>query len=271
MMLINGQPSDVIDAADRGLHYGDGLFETLAVQEGRPCRWNRHMQRLSLGCQRLNIPCPDRAILREEALLLCADARQAVLKIIVTRGSAGRGYRCATGNEPSRILSLYPWPVYPDSFAKEGVVVRICTTRLAQNPLLAGIKHLNRLEQVLARNEWDDPAIPEGLMLDGTGHVISATMSNLFLVQDGVLFTADLSQCGVAGIMRGVILEAATELTLITTTSELTLTDVLSAHELFLCNSLIGLWPVRELAGVTFPVGPITRRIAAHLDEMPLC
>jgi len=269
MTLINGQQSDQLGIDDRGLLYGDGLFETIAVRAGVPQLWDRHMQRLGLGCMRLGITLPDLINLRKEAHTVCRDAQRAVLKIIVTRGSGARGYRCRDSANTTRILALQPWPDYPDDFKQRGVAVRLCVTRLGSNPMLAGLKHLNRLEQVLARNEWDDPAIPEGLMLDSAGAVIEGTMSNVFLVRGGTLQTPDLSQCGVAGIMRGRILEMAAEMGLATGIMQLGLKDLMDAQEIFLCNSLIGLWPVRELAGTSIPPGPVTQQIAARLNTLP--
>ncbi len=245
--LIDGRQSDQINIEDRGLLYGDGLFETLAVRAGVPQLWDRHMQRLGLGCLRLGITPPDLTNLRKEAHAVCQGAERAVLKIIVTRGSGARGYRCRDSEKTTRIIALQPWPDYPDNFKQQGVAVRLCATRLGSNPVLAGLKHLNRLEQVMARNEWDDPTIPEGLMLDSAGTVIEGTMSNIFVVRGGVLQTPDLSQCGVAGIMRGLILEMAAEMGLTTEITQPGLKDIMAAQEIFLCNSLIGLWPVREL------------------------
>ncbi|MEO5702752.1 MAG: aminodeoxychorismate lyase [Gammaproteobacteria bacterium] len=268
MILINGHQSSLISAEDRGLLYGDGLFETLAVFNGQPRLWDRHMRRLCLGCVRLGIPSPDLTALRAEALVVCQSAPQAVLKIIVTRGSAQRGYRGLSATNPTRIVALYPWFDYPADFEQHGIAVRVCTTRLGSNPALAGIKHLNRLEQVLARNEWDDPAIPEGIMLDGQGQVIEGTMSNIFMVCDGRLLTPDLSQCGVAGIMRELILETAVAMALPATITVLSLNEMMNAQEIFLCNSLIGLWPVHALAETRFPVGPVTRCMAARLNEL---
>ncbi len=268
MLLINGQISALISAEDRGLLYGDGLFETLAVQNCYPQFWEKHIQRLNLGCVRLGIPVPDPAILHEEALTVCREAHRAVLKIIVTRGSGGRGYRCRSTENPTRIVALHSSFDYPADFKQQGIAVRVCSTKLGSNPALAGIKHLNRLEQVLARNEWDDPGIAEGLMCDNSGRVIEGTMTNVFIVQDGRLLTPDLSQCGVAGIMRELVMETAAEMALPVSITGLSVDDMMRAQEIFLCNSLIGLWPVRQLEELSLPVGQITRRIAIHLDEL---
>lgn len=267
-VLINGSATTTLDARDRGLHYGDGLFETIAVRDGSPARWDAHMQRLVLGCQRLAIPAVDASLLAGEAMRLCAGVERGVLKIIITRGSGGRGYRAPAMDaaRPTRIVALHSWPDYPDILWTEGVSARICATRLGHNPLLAGIKHLNRLEQVLARSEWDDPGVTEGLMLDQDGNVIEGTMTNLFIVRDGRLRTPDVSQCGVAGVMRGWILDTVRGLGIACEIGTVTLEDVASAEEVFLCNSLIGVWPVREIEGKRFEVdGVVARRIVSKL------
>ena len=271
MMLINGQPAEQISAQDRGLHYGDGLFETIAVNNGAPLLWDRHLQRLGLGCSRLSIEPPDPTLLRAETEHICAGVEQAVLKIIITRGAGSRGYRPSplTSHPLSatRIVARYPWPEWPQRFWQEGVRVRVCQTPLGSNPLLAGIKHLNRLEQVLARSEWDDPDIPEGLMLDQTGSVIEATQSNVFIVRQGRLLTPDLSASGVAGIMRAYIIEIAAMLSIPCAVTRLTLADVQTAEEGFLCNSLIGVWPIRESAGAALKPGPITAVINEYIQS----
>ena len=266
-MLINGQDSVTLSAQDRGLLYGDGLFETLAVHNGAPLRWERHLQRLMLGCERLGIPCPDVTTLTVESLELCKGQNRAVLKLIVTRGVGGRGYRAPAQPQVTRILACHPWPDYPPEHARDGVRVRLCNTRLAQQPALAGIKHLNRLEQVLARAEWNDAEIAEGLLFDSEDHVIEATMSNLFLVSAGQLATPDLSDCGVAGIMRAMIIETAAKLGISCSIRPVTRTELFGASELLLCNSLIGLWPVRQFDAQSRVPGPVTRRLQQALES----
>jgi 4-amino-4-deoxychorismate lyase len=246
-MLINGNRSDHIAVADRGLQYGDGLFETIAVVNGKPCLWAAHMQRLHEGCSRLGISFPGHELLLSEAQREIGQQQRCVLKIIVTRGAGGRGYRPPPAPEPSRILYTSPWPDYPESAAVQGVAVRICETRLGSNPALAGIKHLNRLEQVMAQAEWDDAAIAEGLMLDYEGRVIEGTMSNLFMLYQGELLTPDLTGCGTAGVMRDRILKIATSLGIEARIGAVKLEQLWEADALFLSNSLIGIWPIRQL------------------------
>ena len=258
---MNGNKTSSIDIEDRGLLYGDGLFETIAVLDGAPQYFDKHLHRLEKGCQRLGIPSPDPMLLQQEAFRLSEGNDRAVLKIIITRGKGGRGYNPSARSEPSRILSLYDWPEYPSGNAEKGVCVRYCETRLSENLALAGIKHLNRLEQVLARAEWDDSAIAEGLMLNSSGYVIEGTMSNLFIFQKGVLMTPDLSACGVEGVMRSIVLEAASRQGIDCQTCKLSQQDLARADEIFITNSLIGIWPVRQIDQQQYPVGDATMRL----------
>lgn len=266
--LLNGAGATAIDLQDRGLQYGDGLFETIAVREGRLEFWHRHMKRLRLGCQRLNMAVPDEQLLLAEARRLLHDRSEAVIKVIVTRGEGGRGYRApeSAHTSPNRIISICDWPGYPAGNETGGVVARYCTTPLGINPLLAGVKHLNRLEQVMARSEWDDKEIHEGLMADIHGHIVEGTMSNLFFVRNGVLHSPDLSNCGVAGIVRDVILDLARAANIPLKIGRFNRADINGAEELFVSNSLIGVWPLRQLEQRHYRVGPLTRQIIAAVN-----
>jgi 4-amino-4-deoxychorismate lyase len=262
MMLVNGTPQTHIEVSDRGLQYGDGLFETIAVHNGIAVFLQQHIDRLTASCQRLHIPSPDPDILRAEVKQLCQHTKQAVLKMMVTRGSGGRGYRQPDDIHATRILSLHPFPTYPDNYAAQGITARFCTTRLGLNPTLAGMKHLNRLEQVLARAEWQGDSVQEGIMLDINNRVIEGTMSNLFYYQNNQLYTADLTQSGVAGIIRAMIInhEAVIE-------HHFTQEELLDADEVFVCNSVIGLWPIKQLANRCFAVGNETKHLQSWLNQ----
>ncbi|MGH8583412.1 MAG: aminodeoxychorismate lyase [Gammaproteobacteria bacterium] len=248
-MLINGERGGALSFLDRGLHYGDGLFETIALRGGRPCRWERHFHRLRRGCERLRLPPPDAAQLAGEAVQCAAGVERGVLKLIVTRGCGGRGYNPTGASHPTRLWLRYPWPEHPAAWRREGVTVRICAQRLGRNEALAGLKHLNRLDQVLARGEWDDPALAEGLMLDGEENVIEGTMSNVFLIGEDRLVTPELRYCGVCGILRETILAQARKHGIATEVRPLGVQALIRAPGAFLCNSLIGVWPIRSIQG----------------------
>jgi len=266
MILVDGREAAMVPVADRGFQYGDGLFETVAVDQGRPLCLDRHLDRLAEGCGRLAIPAPQRTLLAEEAAHVCAGAPRAVLKIIVTRGSAGRGYAVGTDAAPTRVVALHPWPDYPFGARRAGVAVRVCRTTLGRNRSLAGIKHMNRLEQILARAEHTDASIADGLMLDDRGYVIESTACNLFVRHDRVVRTPDLSECGVAGIMRGLVMEAVRDM------SEVEMRvcpigghELHTADECFLSNSLVGIWPVRRIEDRDMRIGSVASRVLEQL------
>jgi 4-amino-4-deoxychorismate lyase len=267
MILVNGVHQPHIPIADRGFQYGDGLFETIEVNNGQPVFMERHLARLETGCHRLKIPFPDMSQLIAETRHVCQGSTQAVLKIIVTRGVGGRGYRQPDAIEPTRVLSLHPYPDYPASYAEQGIVAMICSTPLGLNPLLAGIKHMNRLEQIMARAEWMDAGIQEGLMLDANARVVEGTMTNLFYVKKGTLYTAALTQAGVAGIIRSIIIELSVQQGFNMIEHSFTQEQLLSADEIFVCNSIIGIWPVKQIERVHFSIGPITQQVQNLLAQ----
>ncbi len=265
--LIDGVPETRLALADRGLQYGDGVFETLAVRAGRPEFWEPHLSRLAAGCERLGLPLPGAGLLRQEADRLCAARDRAVLKIVLTRGCGGRGYRPPQPCTPTRALSCHPWPA--DAVPLAPVAVRWCAHPLSENPRLAGLKHLNRLDQVLARAEWDDPDLQEGLMCLPDGTPVEATAANLFLVRDGRLHTPRLDRAGIAGIVRGVLIGRARQLGLEVLEARVDRDELLAADELFLCNSVYGLRPVRALGERRWPApGPLTQHLGEDFETL---
>lgn len=267
MILVNGGVSDNVTVSDRGLAYGDGVFRTLPVHRGRPAAWRYQLRRLEHDCRALGIPCPAETILHAEVGRVSEGQRECAVKIIVTRGPGQRGYAPPREPQPSHIVMSVPLPVYPDEYTESGIKARLCSLRLGLQPRLAGIKHLNRLENVLARQEWDDPYIAEGVLLDAEGNVIGGTMTNLFVVQNGSLATPDLTRCGVAGATRDRVFAYAAARGAACRVSPLRLNEVLQADEVFLANSLIGIWQVRELADRSWAPGAVTRQIRRWLDE----
>ena len=257
---VDGCPAADLPLGDRGLAYGDGLFETIAVRGGRAVLLSRHLARLAEGLRRLAINL-DPVALEIELQAFFSELGEGVAKLIITRGDGLRGYAPPQPAQPRRILLGNPLPSYPAANAEQGVCLYPCVTRLAEQPLLAGLKHLNRLEQVLARAEWQGPEYAEGLMLDLDARVIEGVFSNLFIVHEGVLVTADLRRCGVAGVMRGELLFQAKSLGIPTEITDISLEQLQQADEVFVCNSVYGIWPVNAYAALSWPVGPLTRKL----------
>ena len=261
-----GAASPGLDVLDRGLHYGDGLFETIACRAGRPRFLELHLQRLIEGCERLQIEYRDFAALGAQVRGLAATRPASIIKLILTRGNAtARGYGPQGDEQPRTVLLQYPWPQEDPALWTDGVAVRIAHGRLGENPALAGLKHLNRLEQVLIRGEWSDPAIHEALVFSSSGWLISGTMSNVFLVMGGRIVTPALTHAGIRGVMRKVVMREAQAAGLAVGETALDAAALAAAGEIFLTNARIGIWPVRSLDGSKRVVGPVTRQLQQRL------
>jgi len=247
MILVDGLPANAVPADDRGFTYGDGVFRTLPMRKGRVQWWPQQYAKLAADCRALGITAPTESDLNQDVETIALQLPDCVLRITVTRGSGGRGYAAPEFPQSRRVVSANPLPEYPGHWPKQGISVRICELRLAAQPRLAGIKHLNRLENVLARAEWSAPAIAEGLLLDEAGNVIEGTRCNVFMVEGGTLFTPDLSHCGVAGVTRDLIIAAAGRNDLRCHIEPINRLRLEAATEIFLVNSLIGVWPVAAL------------------------
>ena len=274
---VNGEDISTLSLLDRGLAYGDGLFETLLYESGQVRLLDLHLSRLQAGAKRLQIQLSMGTLqdelqgflhqAREEGLLF--DADKAVLKIILTRGVGGRGYRFPEKAVIQRIIQLFDHPGYLLQHRKEGVEIRLCKTPVSVNPALAGLKHLNRLDNVMARNEWNCSDIQEGLMLDEQGAIIEGTMSNIFIVRDNILITPSLKRAGVVGIMRTHVLDKARKYKVKTCISEnVSVQQLYDADEVFVCNSVLGVWPVVRLESKQWPVGRLTRLAQLWIQDI---
>lgn len=266
-MLINGFPAQSISIRDRGLLYGDGVFRTLCVRNGEPQCWPLHYSKLKNDCDVLDIVCPDFSRLSDELTALLAENADAVFKLIVTRGQTARGYAPKSAAIATHIWDVSPLPVYPDGWEQQGVSLALCELRLAHQPRLAGIKHLNRLENVLAAAEYVDAA--EGLLLDAAGHVIEGTRSNIFLFSKDGLITPDLSRCGVAGVQRDRVLAYAQRAGISVEVRDVDLHEVRAANEVFLTNSVFGLWSVSQFEQQHWTVFNLAEKIRLALADEP--
>lgn len=280
-MLVNGKLSNLISIRDRGLLYGDGVFRTFVASRGKARQWPLHFSKLQHDCAALGIACPDEALLSAELDGLLAQHPDGVVKLIVTRGEGVRGYAPPADAEVMHLWDISPLPDYPAEWTTHGIKVRVCQLRLAHQKRLAGIKHLNRLENVLAAAELNDARPPdsphdlqrqnsgiaEGLLMDTAGNVIEGIRSNLFLVSKGKLITPDLSRCGVKGVQRDRVVAWATQHKMPLQVRNIGLDEVLQADELFVVNSVIGLWSINELEQRRLSGFPIARQIRSSLFE----
>jgi 4-amino-4-deoxychorismate lyase len=272
-VLIDGVTADNLSVFDRGLHFGDGLFETIACLHGRPRFLSLHLERLAHGCRTLGFSRLADQALREEVERLAAAGERAIVKLIVTRGRAVvRGYAVSGREQATRVAIRYPWPVEETAFQQRGVSVRVAAMRLGENPALAGLKHCNRLEQILARSEPEHTAAAEALMLSRSGRLVSGTMTNVFLVDGTVqsprLRTPSIDLCGVAGVMRRVVLREAARAGIEAAECDLWPADLEAATEVFLTNARVGIWPVGRVGERTLAPGPVTRRLQSLLQPL---
>jgi len=266
-MLVNGKQGNMISIRDRGLLYGDGVFRTILARNGKAQLWHLHYIKLKQDCAALNIPCPDSDLLSGQLNDLLLRQPEGVVKLIVTRGEGKRGYAMPTHTESTIIWDISPLPAYPTDWATQGIIARLCQIRLSQQPRLAGIKHLNRLENVLAAAELNDDKFAEGILLDVDNNVIEGTRSNLFMVSHGKLVTPGLSQCGVAGVQRERIINWVIQNKMPLQIREVGLDEVMHADELFVVNSVIGLWSIRELEQRRWSGFPVAKQIRLHLED----
>lgn len=271
--LVNGEWTDVVAVTDRGFAFGDGVFETMLWCGGDLVLWSRHLARLQRACQQLLIPLEAVeldswvALVHKKLTEMPIQGARMVVKLIVTRGYGGRGYVPASGPaQPTIVFSILPFN--PSSNGHRGVTLEWTQSRLSENPELAGLKHLNRLDYVLAGMAYADrPEHCLPLLQDQQSRIIESLHHNIFLLIDGDLVTPRLDRCGVAGVMRALILdEIAPAIGVTTATRGVTLADVDAAAEIFVCNSVRGLWPVVKLGHHGWPVGPITRQIQTQLQ-----
>lgn len=270
MILVDGQRVDSVPANDRGLAYGDGVFETLRARKRKLPLIDYHLERLFAGLRVLGIPPVSREILRRELREGARENPDGIVKLIVTRGSGARGYRVPVDCEPRRIITTAPISIDLTAWRERGVVLRVCTTPLEGPRALDGLKHLNRLSQVLARAEWRDPGIHEGLMRDAAGHIVEGTMSNLFAVCNNALITPPVGP-GVRGVMRRLVLEIAAANGIETAERFLDDAAIETADELFITNSVISVCPVRQLAlgsaSCAFGIGTMTRVLQTEIEN----
>jgi len=260
--LVNGEISSYVAANNRGLNYGDGIFETLVVHNNRPRRWQAHMDRMGAACERLGLVMPPQAVLLREVQTVSAGLNDAVVKIVLIRDGQGRGYMPPEHGDTVRVVSSYPYPEGVVELARNGIRACICDLRLAIQPALGGIKHLNRLEQVLASAELRNRGAAEGILLDREDHVICAIAANIFMVMDDRLLTPRLDRCGVRGVLRSQLLA---EFGHRCEQRRIMVDQLQEADEVFICNSVRGIVPVTAIDEQQYEIGPVTRELQTWL------
>lgn len=272
LCFVNGQPASQVAVDNRGLQYGDGLFETMLWLDSHVVLEKQHLLRLFRDAKRLGIRLDESSCERELARF-CYQIRwhgfpRGVIKLLVTRESLGRGYAADAAAGSERILQFYPGITYPKQH-RSGVRVSLASYQLGYQPQLAGIKHINRLDQVMLQKELHKPFYQEILASGQGGEVIEGSISNLFVIKDRHVHTPRLDRAGVRGVMRDYLLDMVLpDLKLEHAENQLPLDEVLAADELFICNSVFGIWPVIAINVRQYPVGAVTRALQASVDNL---
>jgi 4-amino-4-deoxychorismate lyase len=263
-IVINGALVDperaTVSVFDRGFQYGDGLFETVAVVRGEPLFWNEHLQRMTAGASVLGIPMPDLGLWKDDArAAIDTRCEREVLKLMLTRGVGGRGYGRPFPKNPTRVAYTAPWPAYPASYIADGIDVVTCGIAQVGGAEFATVKSLNRINQVLARAELPDD-VPEGLLLDSSGNVREGTFTNVVWFRAGRAHTPRLTDAGIAGVMRAEIVLRLRQNGISCYVVDAPPAAIADSDECLVCNSLIGVWPVRSIDGTRLKAapGPVT-------------
>lgn len=246
MYLINGQRQAILPVNDRAVQFGDGCFSTAVVKNGKISFAEQHIHRMRLACEKLLIPFSDWALLLDEMSALAAAEERAVIKVIISRGSGGRGYSAANCRLPTRIIGLSPFPDFYDEWKTQGIRLALSPVCLGVNPTFAGIKHLNRLEQVLIRTHLEQMPAQEALVLDSEGWLTECCAANLFWRKGNQVFTPYVDRAGVNGTMRQHILRCLQNSAWQVSEVREKLDTLADADELFICNALMPVIPVKQ-------------------------
>lgn len=279
LAIINGEFKDKISIFDRGLAYGDGFFETTAwrfIKRKKDCRvefWNRHLKRIKQTCQFLNIKISNFSQLEKDKKKILTKAHnigmvEGVLKIIITRGEGGRGYKYEKNMKPNIMFIVSNKTEYPSDFYSNGVKIKISKSPITINNSLAGFKHLNRLDSVLARSEWEDHDVFDSMFIDNYNNIIEGTMSNLFFIKENVLYTPSINICGIKGIMREVVIDKCCEFFDEIKICESSKDFFLEADSIFLTNSLIKILPVKQVESKKFVIDQRVLKIIKKFDDL---
>ncbi len=267
----DGEPVRDVSIDDRGFQYGDGLFETIAIRRGEPRLWEHHIERLARGCERLRIEVPAEPRLRRwlESALGQSNGITAycAAKIIVSSGIGQRGYGRPVPGQAETFIGVFQERPVAEKAYRHGVETILCDTRLAVNSVTAGLKTLNRLEQVLARSECVAAATFEGLTLDADKRLVCGTMSNVFIVADNTVITPSLDRCGVEGVMRRHALETLERNGISVDVRDVSVEELWDCDEVFLTNSQFGALPVRRCGNTEWPPGSVTAVVMRSLAD----
>ncbi len=261
MILHNGVLTQSVSVLDRSFQYGDGCFTTMYTENGCVQFWERHVKRMHDGLERLKIAQPDWQQVEHWVDQCTLQQGRGGVKLHITRGEGGRGYSSQGFSSPNVTVSQFVYPSAYDALLEHGMELTVCETQLGWSPLLAGLKHNNRLEQVLIKSEIEDKGHLDGIVCDLAGNVIETSFANLFWRKGNAWFTPDLSRCGVAGVIRQLVIENLNFNQFSLTIADFQLDHLLSADEIFITNAILGIAPITKINEHAYNVGEHTRKM----------
>ncbi|GEA49554.1 aminodeoxychorismate lyase [Vibrio inusitatus NBRC 102082] len=267
MYWINGVQGETVSASDRSFNYGDGGFTTIKTFDGQPLFWSLHVERMQTCLQLLHIIEPDWNQVRAWVNQAAIEQGLGGLKLHVSRGCGGRGYSPVGVTESIVTISEFGYPTHYKDWQRDGVELGVAELKLGINPLLAGHKHNNRLEQVLLKADVEQQGFQDGVVLDLNEHVVETTMANLFWIQGKTLYTPSMEKCGVSGVIRRLVIQEAQKSGMKVLLGEFDIAHLMSADEIFMCNSLLGVAPVVKITHKSYPVGIITRDFQESINS----
>jgi 4-amino-4-deoxychorismate lyase len=263
VILIDGKKQSKASIFNRNTQFGDGLFETCLVENKKLLFWSNHFERMKLGCDRLKISMIDETLwlsdIKKAFSLMKID--NCIVKLVLSRGESLRGYSYKDNIRPIRITIVSE---LKKNNQDKGFSLEFCNSGYNSNPKLAGIKHCNRLEQVIARAGIK---VDDGIMLDENENVVSVTQGNIFCIQGNRLITPNLDKCGIEGTRRAVILKIAVDLGFDINIKNLSVAELLRSDEVFISNSIQGVGPVNQIEDFVYSKHKITEIISETLKE----
>ncbi|MBC3767844.1 aminodeoxychorismate lyase [Neptunicella marina] len=259
MLLVDSNPESQIPTTDRAMQYGDGCFTTILVEQGKPQLFSAHLQRLQNACSRLDITIANWTDIEAACLQKAAAITDGVLKVLISRGSGGRGYLPPQQPLPRVLFSTHELPAHYTSWQTSGIRLGLAKHRLAVSASLGGLKHLNRLEQVLIKTDWPDDKPDDVLVCDHDGFMIESSASNIFWLKNGIWFTPELNNCGVEGVMRNHVAQCFEQFNIPLNIVKTKVCELESANAVFICNSLMKIVPVTQFNQHHYDISSVTQ------------
>ncbi|WP_144207138.1 aminodeoxychorismate lyase [Shewanella donghaensis] len=264
-IFVNGLPQHHVNSSDRGLAYGDGAFATMRVSHSQVLFIYAHIERLKQACLRLGFTLQHQSELTLQLEEHAKTLKNGCIKLLVSRGVGGRGYTAPSSVEQTEVISLHQIPAIYQQWQQHGISLSVSDVTLARQPLLAGMKHLNRLEQVLIKQHDLPTTFDDWLVLDTEGFVVESSMANVFIVENDSVITPSLSYSGVSGVMREQVMGALLDSHINVFAEPISLKRLYETKHVFITNSLLGIVDINKVNHCDFSTWSFSRNLLKKL------